>query len=61
MLETTQHSSKQNIYHLAEKGQIIIFSMNFLVSLAGAQMINVNFFFFLSCSFNIKSELTIYV
>lgn len=46
MLETTQHSSKQNIYHLAEKGQMIIFSMNFLVSLAGAQMINVNFFFF---------------
>lgn len=43
MLETTQHSSKQNIYRLAEKGQMIIFSMNFLVSLAGAQIINVNF------------------
>lgn len=46
MLEATQHSPKQNMYHLAEKEQMIIFSnYEFSVSIAGAQMINVNTFF----------------
>lgn len=48
MVEATQHSPKQKTYNLAEKGQMIIFSnYEFYVSLAGAQMININTFFFL--------------
>lgn len=62
ILKTTQHSPKQNMNDLAEKGQIIIIFSNYelSVSVAGAQMINGNTFF-LSCSFNINSESTIYV
>lgn len=61
MLKTTQHSPKQNMYDLAEKGQIIIIFSNYelSVTVARAQMINSNTFF-LSFSFNIKSELTVY-
>lgn len=66
MLKTTQHSLKQNMYDLAERGQIIILFSNYelSVSVAGPQMINRNtsfFYFFFFCSFNIKSESTIYV
>lgn len=47
MLEATQYSPKQNMYDLAEKGQMIIFSKSeFSVSIAGTQMINVSTFFF---------------
>lgn len=47
------------MYNLAEKRQIIIIFSNYelSVSVAGAQMINSNISFFLSFSFNIKSEL----
>lgn len=46
MLEATQHSPKQNMHNLAEKGQMIIFfNYESSVSIAGAQMINVNTFF----------------
>lgn len=48
MLEATQHSPEQNMYDLAEKGQMITFSSyEFSVSVTGAQMINVNTVFFL--------------
>lgn len=47
MLEATQYSPKQNMYDLAEKGQMIIFSKSeFSVSIDGTQMINVSTFFF---------------
>lgn len=47
MLKTTQHSPKQNMYDLAEKGQISIFSNYELsVFVARAQMINSKVFFF---------------